>query len=210
MHGRPRILVTGFGSFPGVPANPTQALIERLAEQPDRLTELGVVTLAMLDVEYNSLPARLAGLGAQANPDIAIHFGVSRRARGFAIEQVARNRVCIEKPDNAGFVPRDAFVREGADDLQTGLPTSALLAALEREGLPAEPSDDAGDYLCNFLFFLSRGMHAPPFAPKVSGFVHVPAFDAMTLTGETFSLAMLETGALAIVEACAASWVREA
>lgn len=206
MRTRPRILVTGFGSFPGVPANPTETLIERLAAAPEKLAALGDVTTALLQVEYGSLPARLAELGAAVEPDVAIHFGVSRSARGFTIEQVARNRVCTVKPDNAGFTPSLAFVREGSGDLATSLPTDAMLAGLTREGLPAERSDDAGDYLCNYLFFLSRGGQASHFTPALSGFVHVPPFDTTTLDGETFTEEKLERGALVIIDACAAHW----
>lgn len=206
--GRPRILVTGFSSFPGVAANPTEALVGALDDRKAELLAAGDVHLAVLPVEYRALPARLERLGHAVMPDIALHFGVSGGARRFAVETLARNRVCTAKPDDAGHVPEEAFIRDGGAALPSSLPVAAAVAALAAEGLPAGVSDDAGDYLCNFLFYLSRGAHCPPFAPPAAGFIHVPPFGAGLDdgSGRRFDLAMLVQGALAILRACVVDW----
>lgn len=202
----PRILVTGFSSFPGVPANPTEALIGALALRPEALAPFGEVRLEVLPVEYRAVPSRLAALGSAFAPDIAVHFGVSAQAEAFAVEMLARNAVCVAKPDNSGFVPLEPFVRQEAEPLGSSLPVEAILAALRHAGLSAEVSDDAGDYLCNFLFYLSRGAHCPPFAPAMAGFVHVPPFGTTPADGRAFDLAMLTDGAMTILAACAEAW----
>jgi len=204
--GRPRILVTGFGSFPGVPLNPTAALIQSLQAEPPAAPQGASLFFEVLDVEYRTLPARLEALGREIEPDIAVHFGVSGRAAAFTVERRAQNRVCAGRPDQGGYVPTDAFIREGHDDCPSSLPVELLVQALEEQELPASLSDDAGDYLCNFLLFLSAGGHCPGFTPGMSGFVHVPPFGAMLTDGRSFDLASLRRGAEIIIAACAADW----
>ena len=75
---------------------------------------------------------------------------------------------------------------------------------------PACLSDDAGDYLCNFLFYLSCGKHCPPFAPLQAGFIHVPLFGTLLAGGaRSFDLPVLVEGAAVICAACAKAWASE-
>lgn len=210
--GGPRILVTGFSSFPGVPANPTEALIGALEHPRARLSGFGDIHLAVLPVDYRALPAHLERFGAVVMPDIALHFGVSGGARQFAVETLARNRVCTAKPDNSGHIPGELFLRSGGDSLPSSLPVDKIVAGLAAQGLPAQLSDDAGDYLCNALFYLSRGAHCPPFAPVKAGFIHVPPFGTELAdgSGRGFNLPLLLRGALAILDACVRDWRNEA
>jgi pyroglutamyl-peptidase len=207
----PRILVTGFSSFPSVPANPTEAMVAALAPRANELDAFGAVRFETLPVEYRALPGRLERLAREFAPEIALHWGVSVQATAFAVETLARNTVCTRKPDNAGHVPVEPFVQAGGGALGSTVPAEGIVRALEARSLPAALSDDAGDYLCNFLFYLSRGGHAPPFAPAQSGFIHVPPFGTPLGdgSGRLFGLEMLVDGALAAVGACAAAWDRE-
>lgn len=206
----PRILITGFSSFPGVPENPTEALIGALRDGSGALRPLGDVHLATLAVDYRSLPARLAELGRNVQPDIALHFGVSRSVDAFALETVARNTVCTLKPDNSGYIPTEAVVRAGGESIAASLPVERIAAALSRHGLPAVFSDHAGDYLCNTLFYLSCGKHCPPFAPVQAGFIHVPPFGTpLAGSAREFDLATLVEGAAVICAACAEAWTAD-
>jgi pyroglutamyl-peptidase len=206
---RPRVLVTGFSSFPGAPANPTERLIAELSAREAELSSFGEVRLVVLQVEYLALPAELARLGAEFHPDIAIHFGLSGKASGFMLERLARN-VVGESPDNAGHVPDARTICALAETLPSTLPLEPLHAKLSAAGLPVDWSDDAGDYLCNYLFYHSRSALAEGFAPAVSGFVHVPPVagdpDADGGGGIPMGLDQLVQGALAIVETAAEDW----
>ena len=100
-------------------------------------------------------PRRMAAVIAEVKPDLILHFGVSSRARGFEIEQRARN-ACRSMPDAAGCLPRGATLRDGgADVLRTSLPVPHLVLALKRRGIPAYASRDAGAYLCNAVLYHS-------------------------------------------------------
>lgn len=206
---RPRILVTGFSSFPGAPRNPTERLIAELDRRNGELATLGDVRLAVLDVDYRNLPQALSRLGDEFRPDIAIHFGLSGRAGGFVLERLARN-VVGPLPDNTGYVPEARTICALADAYPSTLPLDAMRDALEGAGLPVGWSDDAGDYLCNYLFYHSRAGLADGFAPPLSGFVHVPPLldDPMADGGGGVPIAFdkLVEGALAILSTVAEHW----
>ncbi|WP_309086084.1 hypothetical protein [Chelativorans sp.] len=153
------MLVTGFGPFPGAPENPTEALIGALAASPGFSRDADM-RFEVLPVEYQAVPGHLAGLSGFA-PDIAIHFGLSTRAGGFTLERVARNEIRGEKPDNKGELRSGGQICGGAGDQPSTLPLPAIYEALSAKGLPVRYSDDAGGYLCNYLFYLSRSGTCP-------------------------------------------------
>lgn len=208
-HRRPRILVTGFSSFPGAPRNPTERLVAELDRRHGELDAWGDVHLAVLDVEYRSLPGTLSRLGVEVRPDIAIHFGLSGRATGFTLERVARN-VVGSFPDNAGHVPAERTICALADTIPSTLPLETIRIALEAAGLPVCWSDDCGDYLCNYAFYHSRAGLAEGFAPPVSGFIHVPPLldDPLSDGGGGVPIAFdrLVEGALIVLATAARHW----
>jgi pyroglutamyl-peptidase len=169
-----RILVTGFGPFPGAPENPTEWLVGRLRDAPPGGEAIAGFHADVLDVEYHSVGSRLSALGAQFLPDIAIHFGLAREASGFRLERVARNSHADARPDQSGRMPAEARICQGPDTLPSTLPLDGIAGALSAEGLPVEWSDDAGGYLCNTVFVLSRFHACEGLRPAMAGFVHVP------------------------------------
>lgn len=57
------------------------------------------------------------------------------------------------------------------------LPLHEIAAALKRHQLPVAPSEDAGDYVCNLLFYRLMAHVEATGAPRVAGFIHVPYLD---------------------------------
>lgn len=207
---RPRLLVTGFGPFPGAPVNPTEKLIEALAADPAALDGLAEFRTEVLPVEYAAVPGRLDALGAEFAPDIAIHFGLSAEAQGFTLEKRAQNVVATGRPDNAGDLPAETTIMPGGGDLAATLPLEPIHAALAAKGLPVSWSDDAGGYLCNYLFYLSCARLRAAFAPCMAGFIHVPPLRTPGEGGpaNAMSLDELLAGALAVIETCVGEWQR--
>jgi pyroglutamyl-peptidase len=171
---RTTVLITGFGPFPGVPVNATMRLVPELAERAERVFAGVHFASAILATEWLAAPQRLDHLIAEVHPDLALHFGVSGRARGFEIETRAANR-CAAQVDASGAFPPAPAVRDGgAAHLGAGLPVPHLVARLRRRGIPAFASRDAGEYLCNATLYhaLVRAREAPS---RRVGFIHVPA-----------------------------------
>jgi pyroglutamyl-peptidase len=206
MQALPRVLVTGFSVFPGAPVNPTEALIAALDARRADLSRRFQLTTEVFAVDYRALPGRLASLAEAGCPDIAIHFGLSTKARGFVLERVARNETVRGKPDNSGHAPEGQCILEAGQALATSLPLELIHAALAAKSLPVDYSDDAGGYLCNYLFYHSRAGRCGGFAPPMSGFVHVPP---LVEQGGTMTLVQLVLGAETIVATCCEAWTAQ-
>lgn len=172
---RTTVLLTAFGPFPGVPVNATMRLVPELAERAALAFPDVLFVAETLATEWLGAPRRMAAVIAEVKPDLVLHFGVSSRARGFEIEQRARN-ACRSMPDAAGFLPRAARLNDyGAEVLRTSLPVPHLVLALKRRGIPAYASRDAGAYLCNAVLYHSLQIAADTLHDCRIGFVHVPA-----------------------------------
>src|ERR1039458_7070768 len=88
-----RILITGFGPFPGAPFNPTQPLLARLLRL--RRPALGDVELSghIFPVTYNAVDRQLPDLLARKRPQALLMFGLATRTPFVRIETRARNAV---------------------------------------------------------------------------------------------------------------------
>lgn len=169
---RPRVLVTGFGPFPGVAENPSAWLVETLAERPPSAELEFHARVLPTEWEATALMPRLY---ETLQPRVMIHFGLSQRAKAFRIEGSARNRAAL-RADAKGAMPSDPVIRpEGPDRLDTKLPAAALAAHLRRRGLAAVTSRSAGGYVCNFLYYHSLDWARRQTDPCLALFVHIPA-----------------------------------
>jgi pyroglutamyl-peptidase len=172
---RARVLITGFGPFPGVPTNVSCSLVRRLVFKARAvLPDLRFVA-AVLPTEWMRAPQRVTQLHKLHEPVLALHLGVASRMRGFRIETEARNfRRML--PDAAGALPPSSRVcEEDIERRAAALDAPSIAAHLGRKGYCASLSNNAGDYLCNAVLYQSlieaerRGSRC-----KV-GFIHVPA-----------------------------------
>ena len=173
---RTTVLITGFGPFPGVPVNATMRLLPELAQSAPRMFPDVRFLAEVLPTEWSAGPRRLQQVLAAVAPDVALHFGVSSRARGFEIEQRARN-ACAASPDASGVLPPGSALHDkGAEHLAASLPVRHIVTRLRRLGIPAFVSRDAGAYLCNAALYHSLVCAKDERAAgRRVGFVHIPA-----------------------------------
>ena len=165
-----RLLVTGFGAFPGAPGNPTLAIIARLARSR-RFAHLGVeLEVRALPVIYAGSEARLASIIAQIRPDAILHLGLAARRKGISVETRALNRSHPLRVDAARRPPEAARVLpRGPHMLAARWSAPRIATAAGPSGAPAALSLDAGDYLCNQTLDLTLSTTSVP-----AGFIHVP------------------------------------
>ncbi len=162
--GRTAVLVTGFGPFPGVPVNPSEAIVARLgAAASTRLTRRALATT------WAGLPA-LDGLLAGVR--VAVHVGVAPRSHRLRIETTAVDARDLAA-DAAGRLPDGAATQSGAVHRSRAV-AAPLVAAARRCGVPAAASGDAGRYLCNALYGRSLAAARRAARPHLAVFVHVP------------------------------------
>jgi pyroglutamyl-peptidase len=172
---RRKIVLTGFGPFPGVADNATATLVPCLAAAARELYPQHEVISEILPTEWNRAPARLRALLAEGNVALMLHFGVVQDATGFRLERVGRN-IQAPRQDAAGELPASACViDDGPAELTSTWPAERIAARLSRLGLPCVTSDNAGAYLCNALLYHSLAAANETPHPHVAGFVHVPS-----------------------------------
>lgn len=168
-----KILLTGFGPFPGARLNPTAALVRRLASQPPRAGERRAAHV--FETTYAAVDRELPLMLAQEKPAVLIMFGLAARSRELRVETVARNAMSRAAPDAAGYLPLEATIAAvPKPTLPMRVPSHRLLQALQRAGVNARLSRDAGRYLCNYLCWQATAAATAAGGPRLAAFVHVP------------------------------------
>ena len=166
----PRTIVTGFLAFGGFSLNPSALL----AESCGRPFEL-------LEVSFAAVDQFLDRLHGGPPFDQLLMLGLRGDGTTFNLERIARNHVG-GAPDVRGVVRGPEHIEiSGPDTLRTTLfndvPLLASMAA----------SDDAGCYLCNYIYY--RALRR--FPAKGIGFVHVPLPEVLSLPAQQRELARL-------------------
>ena len=169
-----RILMSGFGSFPGAPFNPTPPLVARLLRL--RRPALGDVELSghIFPVTYNAVDRQLPDLLARKRPQALLMFGLATRTPFVRIETRARNAVTTLWPDADHARTRKGSIAGGADAMMFGSHTARLLSAALGTGIDARASRDAGSYLCNYLSWRAIEATCHDTGPRLAAFVHAP------------------------------------
>ena len=135
MNEKLRILITGFGPFPGAPYNPTQPLVARLLRL--RRPAFGDVELSghIFPVTYKAVDRELPELLAKHRPQALLMFGLASRTPYVRIETRARNAVTTLWPDADHTRVRKGSIAGGADAMMFGPHTAKLLRAARGTGL---------------------------------------------------------------------------
>jgi pyroglutamyl-peptidase len=178
-----RVLITGFGAFPGAPFNPTQALVARLANLRRPAFDDLERTSHIFRVTYGDVDRDLPRLIADRRPDVLLMFGLAARTPHVRIETRARNAITTIWPDAGNTRIGLGKIAAGkADALTFGPHTARLVRAAVQTDVPAKSSRDAGRYLCNYLCW--RSIEATQTAPRppLAAFVHVPLVPRGTLS----------------------------
>jgi pyroglutamyl-peptidase len=166
-----RVLIAGFGPFPGAPFNPTALLTVALARRRrPALSEIEIES-HVFTTAYAEVDRDLRRLFAR-KPDIVLIFGLAAGRRHVTVETRARNAVSLLSPDASGRRPQRATIDVGRPRSRAGnTPSAALLSALRRSGVRAHLSRDAGRYLCNYVYWQAL-RHVDGKGPLVQ-FVHI-------------------------------------
>ncbi|XP_022862252.1 uncharacterized protein LOC111382489 [Olea europaea var. sylvestris] len=202
------IHVTGFKKFHGVAENPTETIVNNLQDFMKKrgfpkglilgscsiLETAGQGALAPL---YQTLQSAVIREGTMSNSGrvIWVHFGVNSGATRFALEHQAVNEATFRCPDEMGWKPQKIPIvpSDGAISRirESSLPVEDITKALAKMGYEVMTSDDAGRFVCNYVYY-----HSLRFAEQngiKSLFVHVPLF--LTIDKETqmqFAASLME------------------
>ena len=186
------IVVTGFGPFRGHEVNPSWEAVKGLPA----IWEEGEHKLLVeeIPVEYDFVLKEVPDRWSSHSPDFIVHVGVSHLAEKLTLETRANNTgysspdVKASCPPNNCCVP--AFQQEKLDtclDLQD-LCHQVTVQARD-QGVEADVSEDAGKYLCDFVYF--KSLHA---TSGKSLFVHVP------MIGKPYTVDQMTTGLKIVIK----------
>jgi pyroglutamyl-peptidase len=167
-YGSSRILISGFGPFPGAPRNPTMAIVRHLLRSHSSRFQNVELLAEELPTKWSILD-HFTSVIEGTKPDAILMFGLSGRRLKISVEKRAINRALMLRSDVAGKKPNQLQLKKGASDFQhSSFDAARMTAAMVQAGLKARPSNDAGTYLCNALLWTALESGVP------SIFVHVP------------------------------------
>lgn len=169
------ILITGFGSFPGVDVNPTEILMRNFCQVSIPNVELKPI---VLDVSFTRSAEQIKDIldAAITFPQIMLHFGVCRSSK-IRIETRAINTKSASIPDIDGMFSQQEpiDIHRALDDvLYTTVDVEGLVSHLKKNGYEAFVSDDAGRYVCNSTYYNALTMIQDIDCHIDCVFVHVP------------------------------------
>ncbi len=165
------ILVTGFGPFGQHQVNSSWLAVGHLAQLWDqRATEWKPYALATHEVPvvYSYVETSLPKIYEERTPCLCVHVGVSPYSM-VTLERCGRNHA-YKHPDVNGSRPATGCcVKGGPEAITTQFDLENIHKALSGKGVEFCVSEDAGRYLCDFIYYKSLHMDKCPVL-----FVHVP------------------------------------
>jgi pyroglutamyl-peptidase len=175
MSGR-TVLVTAFEPFGGETIN---ASWEAARALDGRRCGDAVAVVRRLPCVYDACVAEFIEAFERLRPEAVLMTGQAARRAIVSVERIARNAAGAATPDNRGVV-RDAAASDGPAELEATARALDVVRAIRKAGLPARVSTNAGDYVCNHLFYgaLRYLRDAAPHTPAV--FIHLPATPEQT------------------------------
>ncbi|KAH0482391.1 MAG: uncharacterized protein KVP18_004509 [Porospora cf. gigantea A] len=147
------VYLTGFQPFRDMPINPSWQCVKRLKAT---WTSPVPLTVAQWPVVYTKVPLVKAAL--------VVHVGYSYKATCVSIERFGRSGPYV-KPDEDGELPPICEPQTH----KTAFDVDRMVSTIKGAGVPAEVSEDAGLYLCEYVY--SRALVANE---GRAIFVHVP------------------------------------
>lgn len=171
----PKILVAGFGPFPGALNNPSSELAVRVANSR-RIASSGVrIHSAVIPTVYEEVFATLPQLLEAEKPDAVLMFGLAGSTPFLRVETRAVNVASSIYPDAVGEkIPQHSLISGAPQIIPVRAPAWRLLHAARTSGVNARLSVNAGRYICNAAFFQCLDIARRNSTPSLVTFIHIP------------------------------------
>lgn len=167
-----RVLISGFEPFGDHTVNPTAKLVEALANKEILHPPTLKVDQILLPVTFSDAFETLQKRIDNFNPDVIMAFGLARRET-IELETTAVNIINSRIADNAGHQPLNRLISpNGPPSFCSTLPLQGIENTLKTAGIPVKTSNDAGAFVCNYLFYRLMETNQETF--RLCGFIHVP------------------------------------
>jgi pyroglutamyl-peptidase len=169
-----KVLLIGFGPFPGAPRNPSADIVRMIGKRRRPAFAGARIVTAVLPTSYAAVREELPKLLRDNDPDAVLFFGLASRARFLRIERRAVNAVTGFYPDVMRSNPEGrAFMPGLPAELRVRADVTRLAFAARAAGIDARLSRDAGRYICNAALY--GALHtAGSGRARLVAFVHIP------------------------------------
>ncbi|KAJ8716948.1 hypothetical protein PYW08_005347 [Mythimna loreyi] len=188
------VLMTGFGDFATVKGNLSWLGVDSMDQDHIERTYDIIFYKKKIEVSYKAVDSGIPKLLAELQPDLIINCGLHETSPGFRLETQANKRY-YKIHDNEGLCPpNNVHSTDGPDTIKTDMDVVKLCelfnATPKVAGLTAAVSNDAGLFVCEYIYYATlahrRGAKAL--------FVHVP--------GKGFTKEQIAIGLERILEIC--------
>ncbi len=157
-----RIVVTAFEPFGGFDTNSSYLAL-------DRLNYLDIERV-VLPVSYPDAYVVLKELVKEC--DFIILLGMAASRTKISIEERAKNLLEFKIPDNHHQIIKNRLISDDADEyLYSKVDINKMINYLNQDGDIVYKSNDAGTYICNYLYFKVLQTYDVP-----SIFIHLPNY----------------------------------
>ena len=169
------LLVTGFGPFHHHKVNASWEAVKELVGVGVKCGGEDVhIEIREMPVVYRSVQENLESIWDKVKPDLCIHVGVSPYNVIKLEKRGSNTGYCY--PDNMLSCPVDGICKPGGPNIiETPFDLDKICqqVTLRQNDVKVEISTDAGQYLCDFIYYSSLHLKMAPVL-----FVHVPPLDA--------------------------------
>ncbi len=172
------ILVTAFEPFGGEKVNASWEAAKRIDGWRCGKT---VVAAHRLPCVYEACVSEFVEAFERLRPSIVLMTGQAAARSSACVERTARLGASATRRDNQGALGPAQSI--GPVRIQTMAPVVEVARAIRKAGVAARVSIDAGDYVCNHLYYgaLHYLSGASPTTPAL--FIHLPATPEQCVTG---------------------------
>ena len=164
-----KFLITAFNEFGQLDHNSSKEILKK-TRFPENVHK------AFIDVSLDKSFEELKKEIEEFNPDIIILTGQAGNYPKIHLEKRAQNLLDFKIPDIDNKLIINKKIDEDGEDLYTKIDTTSLDIYLNGAGINTQESDDAGTYICNYLYYEAL-KHFPD---KLILFVHFPLYIGQT------------------------------
>lgn len=168
-----KVLLTGFENFLQHPYNPTQLIVEKIAQKS--FQEHQIVT-RILPVKFDQACEQTNHALLEQEFDFHLALGLAASRKIITPEVVALNLAHNpNRPDNSNQeLYLSSLKEEGALALRSTLPLQKIEENLVFKGYVCELSFSAGTYVCNAVMYEALSCIQSNRLSTRSGFIHLP------------------------------------
>lgn len=188
-----KVLLAGFEPFSNLEINPSQIIVEEIAERM-RLSSEMEITAIVLPTEFEASGRRIEKLIRTIQPVLVLLLGVAVKSNVLNLERVALNLDDTQEPDNAGEYRKGSLiVKDGPLAYFSNIPLEYLEQQLNKSGMPTIISNYAGSYVCNHVFYLAQHEIEKLGINSLCGFIHVPYVSSQSSNiGTKFKITLID------------------